>query len=108
MWFDFMLTSQRYRVTLQLLDTEQLRAQQLRIPVITQRIPCAPRNKDVFNAYEFLLSSTWSEQRDTGPMNSVRVRLISRVFRPFDQLFSEVVIQYSGYSRAESLDPRCA
>ena len=40
MWFDFMLTRQNYRATPQFLDTEQLRAQQLRIKVITQGIPC--------------------------------------------------------------------
>jgi hypothetical protein len=32
------LAGQRGRVTLQLLDAEQLRAQQLGIPVVTQRI----------------------------------------------------------------------
>ena len=42
MWFDFMLTRQNYRATPQFLDTEQLRAQQLRIKVITQGIPCVP------------------------------------------------------------------
>jgi hypothetical protein len=38
-----MPTGQRYRVSFQLLDTEQLRAQQLRIPVVTRRIPYARR-----------------------------------------------------------------
>jgi hypothetical protein len=36
-----MLARQRDRVTLQLLDAEQLRAQQLGITVVTQRIPRA-------------------------------------------------------------------
>ena len=50
-----MLASQCYRVTLQLLDAEQLRAQQLGIPVITQRTPCACRGIYPFNGHEFLL-----------------------------------------------------
>jgi hypothetical protein len=41
MRIDSMLAGQRDRVPLQLLDAEQLRAQQLRIPGVTQRIPCA-------------------------------------------------------------------
>jgi hypothetical protein len=52
------LTSQRYRVTLQLLDAEQLRAQQLRIPVVTQRFACARRNSEPFDDYIVLLALT--------------------------------------------------
>jgi len=37
---DSMLAGQRHRVPLQLLDAEQLLAQQFRIPGIAQRIPC--------------------------------------------------------------------
>jgi hypothetical protein len=50
------LTSQRYRVTLQLLDAEQLRAQQLRIPIVMQRIPRARRNSEPFDDYDVLLA----------------------------------------------------
>jgi hypothetical protein len=38
---DAMLASQRYRVTLQLLDAEQHRAQQQSILLVPQRIACA-------------------------------------------------------------------
>jgi hypothetical protein len=43
MWIDLMLTHQRDRVALELLDAEQFRAQQLGITVITQRMSCARR-----------------------------------------------------------------
>lgn len=49
-----MLAGQCYRVTLQLLDAEQLRAQQLCVPVITQRIPGARRISKIFADYDIL------------------------------------------------------
>jgi len=52
------LTSQRYRVTLQLLDAEQFCAQQRRIPVVMQRIPRARRNCETFYDYDVLLALT--------------------------------------------------
>jgi hypothetical protein len=45
-------------MTLQLLDTEQLRVQQLCIPVVTQRIPCARRISGLFDGYDMLLART--------------------------------------------------
>jgi hypothetical protein len=51
-----MLPSQRYRVTLQLLDAEQLRAQQLCIPVVTQRLTCARQQSEPFDDYDILLA----------------------------------------------------
>jgi hypothetical protein len=53
-----MLASQRYRVSLQLLDAEQLRAQQLGIPAATQRVPCACRKSELFDDYDILLART--------------------------------------------------
>jgi hypothetical protein len=50
-----MLASQGYRMTLELLDAEQLRAQQLRIPVIAQHIPDACRKPELFDDYVILL-----------------------------------------------------
>lgn len=51
-----MLASQRYRVTLQLLDAEQLRAQQLGIPIVTQRFACSRRNTELSDDYDILLA----------------------------------------------------
>jgi hypothetical protein len=53
-----MLASQRYRVTLQLIDAEQLRSQQLSIPAVTQRIPCACRKYKLFDDYDIILALT--------------------------------------------------
>jgi hypothetical protein len=55
MLIDPVLTGQRYRVTLQLLDAEQLRAKQLGIMVVAQRIPGACQKPDFFDDYEILL-----------------------------------------------------
>lgn len=54
MRIDSVLTSQRYRVTLQLLDAEQLRAQQLGIPVVTRRVPCERRKSELLDDYDIL------------------------------------------------------
>jgi hypothetical protein len=53
-----MPTCQRYRMMLQLFDAEQLRAQQLSILVITQRLPCACRKPELFDTYCILLDGT--------------------------------------------------
>ena len=53
-----MPAGQRYRVAFQLLDAEQLRAQQLRIPVVMQRIPRARRSAEPFDDYDVLLAMT--------------------------------------------------
>ena len=74
-----MLASQRNRVTLQLLDAEQLRAQQLNIPVVTQRIPCVCRKIELFGDYDILLAQTRGSQRSTGLMTCVCRKLIPRV-----------------------------
>jgi hypothetical protein len=50
------LACQRDRVTLQLLDTEQLRAQQLGIPIVAQRIACARRKSERIDDYDMLLA----------------------------------------------------
>jgi hypothetical protein len=63
-----MLARQRDRVTLQLLDAEQFRAQQLGIPVVTQRIPCACRKSELFDDDDLLLARTRGRQRSTGLM----------------------------------------
>jgi hypothetical protein len=39
-----------------LLDAEQLRTQQLGIPVVTQRFACARRNTELFDDYDNLLA----------------------------------------------------
>jgi hypothetical protein len=63
-----MLASQYYRVTLQLLNTEQLRAQQLSISVATQRTPCACRKSELFfDDDDILLVRTRADQHRTGP-----------------------------------------
>ena len=77
-----MLASQRYRMTLQLLDAEQLRAQQLSIPVVTQRIPRARRKSEQFDYYDILLARTRGGQRGTGFMTCVSRKLIPRAFSP--------------------------
>jgi hypothetical protein len=53
------LAGQRDRVTLQLFDAEQLRAQQLGILVVSQRISCACRKSEFFDGYDMLLARTW-------------------------------------------------
>jgi len=53
---DTVLASQRYRVALQLLDTEQFRTQQLSILIVTQRVMCTRRNPELFDDYEPLLA----------------------------------------------------
>ena len=60
-----MLASQRYRVTLQLLDTEQLRAQQLSILLVAQGVPCAWRKSQLSD--DFLLSSLELGVPNTAP-----------------------------------------
>jgi hypothetical protein len=50
-----MLAGQGYRVPLQLLDAEQLRAQQLGIPVVTQRVPLMCRKAELFDGDDILL-----------------------------------------------------
>ncbi|MHB1403496.1 MAG: hypothetical protein ACYCWB_13955 [Thiobacillus sp.] len=57
-----MLAGQRDRVTLQLFDAEQLRAQQLGIPVVSQRISCACRKSEFFDGYDMLLARTWGDR----------------------------------------------
>ena len=62
------LAGQRYRVTLQLLDTEQLRAQQLGIALVTQRIACARRKPELSGDYEILLAGTLGNPRRSARM----------------------------------------
>ncbi|MCW5204828.1 hypothetical protein VU02_02735, partial [Desulfobulbus sp. N2] len=52
----FVLAGQYYRVTLQLPDAEQLRAQQLSIPAAAWCIPCVCRGFELFDDYEILLA----------------------------------------------------
>ena len=52
---DAMLTSQRHAMTLQLLKAEQLRTQQLRLPVVAQRIVGAGRKSEEFSGDDFSL-----------------------------------------------------
>ena len=63
MRIDSMLVGQRYRVTLKLLDAEQLRAQQLSIPVVTQWIPCARRKSELFEYDDIPLARILGSQR---------------------------------------------
>jgi hypothetical protein len=58
MWIDPMLTGQRYRVPLQLIDAEQLRAQQLSIPAVTKCSPFVCRKSELFDGYDILLAPT--------------------------------------------------
>ena len=51
-----MLASQGYRLTLQLLDAEQLRAQQFGIPVVMQGFARARRNTELSDDYDILLA----------------------------------------------------
>jgi len=57
-----MQARQRDRVTLQLFDAEQLRAQQLGILVVVQRISCARRKSEFFDGYDMLLARTWVDR----------------------------------------------
>ena len=66
-----MLAGQRYRVTLQLLDAEQLRAQQYGILVVAQRISCTRRKSEPFDDYDILLAIIRDSQRNTGLMACV-------------------------------------
>ncbi|MDO8862069.1 hypothetical protein Q6D67_10175 [Haliea sp. E1-2-M8] len=50
-----MLARQGDRVTLQLLNAEQLRAQQLGIPMMAQPISCTRRISERFDDYDTLL-----------------------------------------------------
>lgn len=77
-----MLACQRDRVTLQLLDTEQLRAQQLGIPVVAQRIPCARRKSERFDAYDMLLARILDAQRSPGLMTGIDRKCIPRACGP--------------------------
>jgi hypothetical protein len=63
-----MLARQGDRMTLQLLDAEQFRAQQLGIPVVAQRIPRARRKSECFDIDALLLTRTWGGQNGTGLM----------------------------------------
>jgi hypothetical protein len=66
-----MLARQRDRVTIQLLEAEQFRAQQLGIPVVTQRIPCARRKSELFDGYDMLLARTLDGRRNPGLMTGI-------------------------------------
>jgi hypothetical protein len=66
MRIDPVLASQRYRVTLQLLDAEQFGAQQLRIPLVTRCIQCACQKSELFDDYGILLARTWDRTWDNG------------------------------------------
>ncbi|MDP2111023.1 MAG: hypothetical protein Q8N48_02805 [Thiobacillus sp.] len=57
-----MQARQRDRVTLQLFDAEQLRAQQLGILAAAQRISCACRKSEFFDGYDMLLARTWGDR----------------------------------------------
>jgi hypothetical protein len=72
------LAGQHDRVTLQLLDAEQLRAQQLGIPVVTQRIPCACRKSELFDDDNLLLARTRAGQSSPGLMTGICRKRISR------------------------------
>ncbi|MHB8919778.1 MAG: hypothetical protein ACYC3N_01925 [Halothiobacillus sp.] len=65
-----MLASQRYRMTLQLLDAEQLRAQQLGIPVVTRGVSCERRKSELLDDYDILLVRIQRSQRNTAPIPS--------------------------------------
>lgn len=58
-----MLDSQRDGMPLQMLDAEQLSAQQLGIPVVTQRVPGAWRKSELFDCYDTLLVHIKRQQR---------------------------------------------
>ena len=73
---DPVLTGQRYRVTLQLLDAEQLRAKQLGIMVVAQRIPGACQKPDFFDDYEILLERIRGGQCSTGLVTSACRKLM--------------------------------
>jgi hypothetical protein len=76
------LASQHYRVTLQLLDAEQLRTQQLGITVVMQRIARPRRKSELFGNYAILLARTRGSRCSISHMNRVCLKLILQVFRP--------------------------
>jgi hypothetical protein len=82
---DPMLTSQHYRVTLQLLDAEQLRAQQLGIPVVTQRLARARRNAKLFDDYDILLALARGAWCRSGLMACVCLTTYAMGFLPMEQ-----------------------
>jgi hypothetical protein len=57
--------SQRYPVALQLLDTEQLRAQQLGILLVTQHVACAFQESEPSDDYKIFLVGSRDDQRKT-------------------------------------------
>jgi hypothetical protein len=79
-------------VTLQLLDAEQLRAQQLRIPVVMQRIPRARRNSEPFDDYDILLALVRGARCCAVLTTCDRRKLMPRVFNPWARKLSIVMI----------------
>ena len=101
-----MLACQRYCVTLQLLDTEQLRAQQLGIALVAQRTAYARRNPELSGDYEILLARTSGDPCSTGLMKCVCLRLVAQVFRPVARLLPAVIVAQSRWCSAVSAGPR--
>jgi hypothetical protein len=87
-----MLTSQHYRVTLQLLDAEQLRAQQLGIPVVAQRFAGACRNTKLFDDYDILLALARGVRCSAGLTTCVHRKLMPRFLNPWASKLSIAMI----------------